>query len=176
MWDTTALDAQLRWLSLERRSHRPALPQSNETHLGPATTPYRTATLSLSSRPERSGAEGPAVPRTLHGNVLRTAPTCPGVPWRNLQLPKEPPKLHWRGFCIPRSPCCSPDDGETSGCAARHLAASWPPPDPPTRNDYRARVRKRFPLRTPRSYHGGWSEVCNGFWARFPIEGRGWRC
>jgi hypothetical protein len=94
MWDTTALDAQLRWLSLERRSHRPALPQSNETHLGPATTPYRTATLSLSSRPERSGAEGPAVPRTLHGNVFRTAPTCPGVPWRNLQLPKEPPKLH----------------------------------------------------------------------------------
>jgi hypothetical protein len=26
MWDTTVLDAQLRWLSLERRSHRPALP------------------------------------------------------------------------------------------------------------------------------------------------------
>jgi hypothetical protein len=61
--------------------------QGDEKRLGPATTPYRTATLSLSSRPERSGVEGPAVPRTLPGNVFRTER-------RNLQLPKEPPKPH----------------------------------------------------------------------------------
>jgi hypothetical protein len=35
--------------------------QGNEKRLGPATTLYGTVTLSLSSRPERSGAEGPAV-------------------------------------------------------------------------------------------------------------------
>jgi hypothetical protein len=28
---------------------------------------------------------------------------------------------HRRGFRIPRSPCRSPDDGETCGCAARQL-------------------------------------------------------
>jgi hypothetical protein len=62
-------------------------PQGNQKPLGPATTPYETVTPSLSSRPERSGAEGPAVPRTFPGNVFRTEQ-------RNLQLPKEPPELH----------------------------------------------------------------------------------
>jgi hypothetical protein len=55
MWDTTALDAQLRWLSLERRSYRSALPQSNETHLGPATTPVEP--LPFPCHPDRSEAE-----------------------------------------------------------------------------------------------------------------------
>ncbi len=65
--------------------------QNNEKRLGLATTLYRTATLSLlSSRlsrravePERSGAEGPAVPQTIPGNLFRTERG-------NLQLPKEP--------------------------------------------------------------------------------------
>jgi hypothetical protein len=35
--------------------------QGNEKRLGPASTLYGTVTLSLSSRPERSGVEGPAV-------------------------------------------------------------------------------------------------------------------
>src|SRR5258707_307582 len=39
--------------------------------VGPATTLYGTVALSLSSRPERSGAEGPAVLRTRPGNVFR---------------------------------------------------------------------------------------------------------
>jgi hypothetical protein len=38
--------------------------QCNEKRLGPASVVYATVTLSLSSRPKRSGAEGPAVPRT----------------------------------------------------------------------------------------------------------------
>jgi hypothetical protein len=42
----------------------------NEKRLGPASVVYATVTLSLSSRPERSGAEGPAVPRTLRGDVF----------------------------------------------------------------------------------------------------------
>jgi hypothetical protein len=45
--------------------------QDNEKRLGPASTLYGTVTLSLSSRPERSGAEGPAVPRTFRGYVFR---------------------------------------------------------------------------------------------------------
>src|ERR1700730_14203002 len=45
--------------------------QGNEKRLGPATALYGTVTLSLSSRPKRSGAEGPAVPRTFRGNVFR---------------------------------------------------------------------------------------------------------
>ena len=40
------------------------------------TTLYGTVTLSLSSRPERSGAEGPAVPQTLRGDVFQQ----PGFP------------------------------------------------------------------------------------------------
>jgi hypothetical protein len=43
--------------------------QDNEKRLGPASTLYGTVALSLSSRPERSGAEGPAVPQTLRGDV-----------------------------------------------------------------------------------------------------------
>jgi hypothetical protein len=35
--------------------------QGNEKRVGPASTLYGTVTLSLSSRPERSVAEGPAV-------------------------------------------------------------------------------------------------------------------
>jgi hypothetical protein len=45
--------------------------QGNEKHLGSASTLWGTDTSSLSSRPERSGAEGPAVPRTLRGDVFR---------------------------------------------------------------------------------------------------------
>jgi hypothetical protein len=45
--------------------------QGNEKRLGPASALYGTVTLSLSSRPKRSGAEGPAVPRTLRGDVFR---------------------------------------------------------------------------------------------------------
>jgi len=45
--------------------------QGDEKRLGPAYTLYRTVILSLSSRPKRSGAEGPAVPRTLRGDVFR---------------------------------------------------------------------------------------------------------
>jgi hypothetical protein len=37
------------------------LTQGNEKRLGPASTLYGTVTLSLSSRPERSGVERPAV-------------------------------------------------------------------------------------------------------------------
>jgi hypothetical protein len=44
--------------------------QGNEKRLGPASTLYGTVALSLSSRPKRSGAEGPAVPRTFRGNVF----------------------------------------------------------------------------------------------------------
>jgi hypothetical protein len=47
--------------------------QGNEKRLGPASTLSGTITLSLSSRPERSGAEGPAVPRTLRGHVFDRA-------------------------------------------------------------------------------------------------------
>jgi hypothetical protein len=43
--------------------------QGNEKRLGPASTLYGTVTFSLSSRPERSGAEGPAVPQTFRGNA-----------------------------------------------------------------------------------------------------------
>jgi hypothetical protein len=46
--------------------------QGNEELLGPASTLYGTVALSLSSRPERSGAEGPAVPRTRRGDVFST--------------------------------------------------------------------------------------------------------
>ncbi len=35
--------------------------QGNEKRLGPTSAPYGTVTLSLSSRPERSGVERPAV-------------------------------------------------------------------------------------------------------------------
>jgi hypothetical protein len=52
--------------------------QGNEKRLGPASTLYGTVTLSLSSRPERSGAEGPAVPQTLPGDVFRQS--VPGFP------------------------------------------------------------------------------------------------
>jgi hypothetical protein len=45
--------------------------EGDEKRLVPATTLYGIVTLSLSSRPERSGAEGPAVPRTLRGDVFR---------------------------------------------------------------------------------------------------------
>ena len=45
--------------------------QGDEKRLVPATTLYGIVTLSLSSRPERSGAEGPAVPRTHRGEVFR---------------------------------------------------------------------------------------------------------
>src|SRR5258707_14998706 len=45
--------------------------QGDEKRVGPAPTLYGTVALSLSSRPERSGAEGPAVLRTLLGNVFR---------------------------------------------------------------------------------------------------------
>jgi hypothetical protein len=58
---------------------------SVEKSLGSVSTLYGTVTLSLSSRlprravgPERSGAEGPAVPRTLRGDVFR--PSVPGFP------------------------------------------------------------------------------------------------
>jgi hypothetical protein len=44
--------------------------QGNEKRLGPASALHGTVTLSLSSRPKRSGAEGPAVPRTLRGDVF----------------------------------------------------------------------------------------------------------
>jgi hypothetical protein len=43
--------------------------QGNEKRLGPASTLSGTVTLSLSSRPERSGAEGPAV--SFHQNPKR---------------------------------------------------------------------------------------------------------
>jgi hypothetical protein len=49
--------------------------QGNEKRLGPASTLYRTVTLSLSSRPERSGAEGPAVSRTLSWRCFSTERT-----------------------------------------------------------------------------------------------------
>ena len=45
--------------------------QGDEKRLVPATSLYGIVTLALSSRPERSGAEGPAVPRTLRGDVFR---------------------------------------------------------------------------------------------------------
>ena len=72
---------------LDRRSHGPAPTQANEKRLGPANALYRTVTLSLSSRPKRSGAEGPAVPRTLRGNVFRQS--VPGFPaTQNSQRPR----------------------------------------------------------------------------------------
>jgi hypothetical protein len=49
--------------------------QGNEKRLGPASTLYRTVTLALSSRPERRGAEGPAVSRTLSGRCFSTERT-----------------------------------------------------------------------------------------------------
>ena len=52
--------------------------QDNEKRLGPASTLYGTVALSLSSRPKRSGAEGPAVPRNFRGNVFRQS--VPGFP------------------------------------------------------------------------------------------------
>jgi hypothetical protein len=58
-------------LSSRPESHGPAATQGSEKRLGPASTLYGTVTLSLSSRPERSGAEGPAVPQTLRGDVFR---------------------------------------------------------------------------------------------------------
>jgi hypothetical protein len=45
--------------------------QEYEKRLGPTSTLHGTVTLSLSSRPKRSGAEGPAVPRTHRGDVFR---------------------------------------------------------------------------------------------------------
>src|ERR1700748_119344 len=45
--------------------------QGDEKHLDPASTLNGAVTLSLSSRPERSAAEGPAVPQTFRGNVFR---------------------------------------------------------------------------------------------------------
>ena len=57
--------------------------QGDEKRLGSATTLYRTVTLSLSSRPKRSGAEGPAVPRTLPGDVFRQSE----AEWRDLRFP-----------------------------------------------------------------------------------------
>src|ERR1700751_1145995 len=39
--------------------------QGDEKHLDPASTRNGAVTLSLSSRPERSAVEGPAVPRTF---------------------------------------------------------------------------------------------------------------
>jgi hypothetical protein len=59
--------------------------QGNEKRLGPASTLYGTVTLSLSSRPKRSGAEGPAVPRTLRGNVFRQSV----AQWRDLRYYPE---------------------------------------------------------------------------------------
>jgi hypothetical protein len=56
--------------------------QGNEKRLGPASTLYGTVTLSLSSRPERSGAEGPAVPQTLRGDVFRQSV----AEWRDLRF------------------------------------------------------------------------------------------
>src|SRR5579863_1222153 len=64
--------------------------QGNEKHLGPASTLCGTGTSSLSSRPERSGAEGPAVPRTLRGDVFRperSAAERPAVSFRARTLP-----------------------------------------------------------------------------------------
>jgi hypothetical protein len=64
------------------------LTQDDEKCLGPATILYGTAALSLSSRPERSVVEGPAVLGTLRGDVFRQSvpglphaelATCPGV-------------------------------------------------------------------------------------------------
>jgi hypothetical protein len=49
--------------------------QDNEKRLGPASTLYRNVTLSLSSRPERSGAEGPAVPADASWTCFSTERT-----------------------------------------------------------------------------------------------------
>jgi len=48
--------------------------QGDEKRIGSATTLYGTVAHPLSSRPERSGAEGSAVLRTLHGNVFSKEP------------------------------------------------------------------------------------------------------
>ena len=56
--------------------------QGDEKRLVPATTLYGIDTLSLSSRPERSGAEGPAVPRILRGDVFRRSV----AQWRDLRF------------------------------------------------------------------------------------------
>jgi hypothetical protein len=44
--------------------------QGDEKRIGSATALYGIVALPLSSRPERSEAEGSAVLRTLHGNVF----------------------------------------------------------------------------------------------------------
>src|ERR1700730_5178341 len=56
--------------------------EGDEKRLVLATTLYGIVTLSLSSRPERSGAEGPAVPRTLRGDVFRQSV----AEWRDLRF------------------------------------------------------------------------------------------
>ena len=59
--------------------------QGDEKHLDPASTLNGAVTLSLSSRPERSAVEGPAVPQTFRGNVFRQ------------NVPEFPASLHWTG-------------------------------------------------------------------------------
>jgi hypothetical protein len=66
--------------------------QDNEKRLGPASTLYGTVTLSLSSRPERSGAEGPAVPWTLRGDVFRQSV----AEWRHQRFSRFAPLLRSR--------------------------------------------------------------------------------
>jgi hypothetical protein len=56
--------------------------QEYEKRLGSASTLHGTVTLSLSSRPKRSGAEGPAVPRTHRGDVFRQCE----AQWRDLRF------------------------------------------------------------------------------------------